>query len=90
MGVISDALGVANFHVWGCNDYMPAAVDSGPEMVSGKGTGTAAGQGDAVGCAGYLALVMPRDRRDHIVGWSRGNGTKKLWMKWKKKHWRVS
>ena len=71
--LVSDALGVVDFHAWGCNDYMLVAVDSGPG--SGAGAAAAAGQGDAVGAAGRsyvvlspkdLVLVMPRDRRDHV------------------------
>ena len=67
--LVSDALGVINFHAWGCNDYTLVEVDSGTGTV--LGTGTAMGHGDAGRC--YVALspkdlvlVMPRDRRDHI------------------------
>ncbi|KAF8338443.1 vacuolar assembling protein VPS41 [Amanita rubescens] len=67
--LVSDALGVINFHAWGCNDYTLVEVDSGTGTV--LGTGTAIGHGDAGRC--YVALspkdlvlVMPRDRRDHI------------------------
>lgn len=71
--LVSDALGVINFHAWGCNDYTLVEVDSGAGTV--LGTGTATGHGDAVGGTGRcyvalspkdLVLVMPRDRRDHI------------------------
>ena len=73
--LVSDALGVINFHAWGCNDYTLAAVDSGPGTALGTGMGATAGQGDAVGGAERcyvvlspkdLVLVMPRDKRDHI------------------------
>ncbi|KAF8676121.1 hypothetical protein AX14_005017 [Amanita brunnescens Koide BX004] len=73
--LVSDALGVVDFHAWGCNDYMLVAVDSGPGSGAGAGAAAAAGQGDAVGAAGRsyvvlspkdLVLVMPRDRRDHV------------------------
>ena len=52
--LVSDALGVVDFHAWGCNDYALAAVDSGPArcyvVLSPKD----------------LVLVMPRDKRDHV------------------------
>jgi hypothetical protein len=60
--LVSDALGVVDFHAWGCNDYALAAVDSG------------LGQGEAGVGRCYvvlspkdLVLVMPRDKRDHIL-----------------------
>ncbi|KAK2464836.1 hypothetical protein APHAL10511_003135 [Amanita phalloides] len=65
--LVADALGVANFHAWGCNDYTLVEV----------GVGAAAGLGDAVAGGGRcyvvmspkdLVVIMPRDRRDHI-GW---------------------
>ena len=49
--LVSDALGVVDFHVWGCNDYMLVAVDSGPGSGAGAGM-VAAGQGDMVGATG--------------------------------------
>lgn len=65
--LVSDALGVVNFHAWGCNDYALAAVDSAGSVGTGTGAGPGPGEGSYVVLSPKdLVLVMPRDRRDHI------------------------
>lgn len=55
----NDALTVANFQSWGCNDYVLAEVD--PEEHDGeKRAYVVLSPKDAV-------LVRPRDRRDHVA-----------------------
>lgn len=70
----ADALSVAGFEAWGCNDYVLAAV--GEE--EGVGVGTRTSRGTVGGAAGGgrcyvvlsprdLVVVRPRDRRDHVA-----------------------
>jgi len=61
----SDALSIADFHRWGCNDYVLAAVD--PES---GGAGTAASdrrRSYVVMSPRDLVLVKARDKRDHVA-----------------------
>ena len=59
----SDALSITDFHRWGCNDYVLAAVD--PE--SGRVGTPDEGRSYVVMSPRDLVLVKARDKRDHVA-----------------------
>ena len=74
--LVADALGVVNFHAWGCNDYALVEVDAGSRSAQGDVVAMSSGGGGGGGGGGKcyvvlspkdLVLVMPRDRRDHVA-----------------------
>lgn len=56
----ADALGVANYQAWGCNDYVLAEVDG--SNLPGK-----PGRCYVVLSPKDIVIVRPRDRKDHIL-----------------------
>lgn len=62
----ADALGVANFQSWGCNDYVLVAVDD--EATDGAPVaGGSSGRCYVVLSPKDVIVVKPRDRRDHVA-----------------------
>ncbi|KAF5387652.1 hypothetical protein D9615_000773 [Tricholomella constricta] len=58
----ADALTIANYHLWGCNDYVLCDVPGSDTAATGSNEGrcyVALSPRD-------LVLVKPRDRRDHV------------------------
>ncbi|KZP04416.1 vacuolar protein sorting-associated protein 41 [Athelia psychrophila] len=59
----ADALSVADFHLWGCNDYVLAEVDG----AGAGGDDDDAAKWYAVMSPRDIVLVKPRDGRDHVA-----------------------
>lgn len=58
----ADALSLADFHLWSCNDYVLTEVDSNPAGAAQGSTG----KWYAVLSPKDIVIVKPRDRRDHV------------------------
>jgi hypothetical protein len=65
----ADALGLTDFQLWGCNDYVLAEVDGdeGGDPATGGGGGGGEGKWYVVLSPRDIVIVKPRDRRDHIA-----------------------
>ena len=55
--LVTDALGVVNFHAWGCNGCTLAAIDSGPGTVFWKGNGNGGWSGRCGWCRKMLCCL---------------------------------
>lgn len=63
----ADALSLTDYHLWSCNDYVLAEVDSDPvDNVPGLGLG-GEGKWYVVLSPRDIVIVKPRDRRDHVA-----------------------
>lgn len=69
----ADALGLKDFGMWGCNDYVLVDVDAGDGdgLVESGSAGAGAGEGEGkwyvVLSPRDIVIVKPRDRRDHVA-----------------------
>lgn len=61
----ADALGVAGFQAWGCNDYVLVSVDE--EAADAPIASGPSGRCYVVMSPKDVIVVRPRDRRDHVA-----------------------